>query len=191
MRQVNVEVFRSDELKGKSREKMLQFGREIIRNDYSITLKEDIKYFIEEKYGISTSRLEYNLNYCQGDGVAFYGNLDLDKLQEKNPEITKILDNLEGIDYSIEIQCCSYNYHHKNSMNVVVESNSDNENLLKLREFINSLLREASVDAEYYGYSIIENQESDELVVNYFNANGFEFLKDGTLFDVKIASQSE
>lgn len=97
-------------------------------------LQEQAAYHFQLK----TDELQWSLSYCHGDGVAFYGNLDLDFLcadrKEPMPEkgwpaepsrdrIAAIVYRLKSMhcEVSAHIDGANYHYHHWNSMSARVE----------------------------------------------------------------------
>jgi hypothetical protein len=96
--------------------------------------------FITEKFaeklsdmGYPTDSLEWRLNYSQGDGVAFYGEVDIDKVMKRlehkgydlNYDLYRAIDS-ENLTIIARIYRNSFGYHysHYNTMEVYVDGDS-------------------------------------------------------------------
>lgn len=191
MEQVTINLFSVTELSGLPREKALDFGRRMIDDSFEPSeLTAQIQEMVKDKYGIGTDTCYWRLSCCQGDGVAFYGNLDLDVLRQHDGEIDGIVGRLEGLGFHVGVTIGGKNsrYHHWNSMTVDVEIYHSDENIdteterEELERIILSTLREASREAERFGYDFIDGQKTDECVVDFLEANGYRFRENGTCF---------
>ncbi|HRH45205.1 MAG TPA: hypothetical protein PKY82_26440 [Pyrinomonadaceae bacterium] len=159
-------------------------------------LTEDFKMQLAE-YGFEGLEVYWSLGYCQGDGVAFYGNVDNENLKDKDRQAEKLINRLEaaGDEISIEITGKHGHYHHWNSMSVEIdyESETDEEDLpsrLKIahpvwREsldgYLDEKVKEISRELEKCGYAEIEYRHSDEIIRQELIERGNLYEKDGIL----------
>lgn len=158
-------------------------------------LTEDFKMQLAE-YGFEGLEVYWSLGYCQGDGVAFYGNVDNENLKDKDRQAEKLIKRLEaaGDEISIEITG-KHDHYHWNSMTVEVEyeSETDEEDLpsrLKIarpvwREsldgYLDEKVKEISRELEKCGYAEIEYRHSDEIIRLELIERGNLYEKDGIL----------
>lgn len=202
MREVTVRLYRVGELTGKARERALEAGRKWLDRTFEPSeLTADMRLRVEDEYGVKTEECFWSLSYCQGDGVAFYGRLDLAVLAAKNAEVRSIVARAADIDTTLSVTVRGRNsfYHHWNSMSVEVEDDSgyrytgrddylvDTEataDLLvrELREEVQRVLKEASHAAEELGYETLEAEREDDAVAELLEANGWEFDEYGNEF---------
>ncbi len=158
-------------------------------------LTEDFKTQLAE-YGFADTKVYWSLSYCQGDGVAFYGQVDVENLKEKDSEIRHLIRQLEasGDEISIEITGRNNHYHHHNSMTVEVEFENeiDDEDLpsrLKislpnLREelegYLGDKVKEISRELEKSGYAEIEYRYDENTISHELLDCEHLYEKDGT-----------
>lgn len=154
-----------------------------------------------ESYGFDDVRVEWSLSYCQGDGVAFYGSIDLEKILPKHvDDFTK--DELRRLywlnkEFGVSIETVrnsyGYRYSHANTMDVNIDCDYNiyyrhteqyNEVLQKLEEVVLNDIQSLSHKLEREGYEFIERMESDEVIREFFEYNDdcYEFTEDGTLY---------
>jgi hypothetical protein len=117
----------SEEAKESAIENERNSGRGFDETDAAF-LTEDFQNQLAEK-GFEAVKVFWSLNYCQGDGVAFYGRVYADDLKSKDPEAKKLIERLEkvGDEISIEITGANNWYHHRNSMTVEIDFESEFE----------------------------------------------------------------
>ena len=53
---------------------------------------------LEEEWGIDEAEVSWSLSYCQGDGVSFTANLNLDKVAAKNETVREIVRAVELLE---------------------------------------------------------------------------------------------
>lgn len=165
------------------------------------------EYFEEELHGLGYEDMKvyFSLSYCQGDGVAFEGELiEINKvakrlLNEKEWALYEKLIEDNGVWGKIRLT--NHGYYHWNSMDVEIESDIDNFydweieeigqelykayiDLLKdLQNYMNSDIKDISKRLEKEGYEDIEYKESDEYIIETLENNDhIEFYEDGTIF---------
>lgn len=207
MRVAKVNVYSVKELTGKAKEAAITAGRTWHNETFdSDDLTEDLKEHAEEKHGVIAEECSWRLSNCQGDGVAFYGHINLDALEAKYPEVKKLVEAASMIDNTLIVSSDGKNsrYHHWNSMTVEVEADyghryseryrdQDEDDLEKLdakadklandlRDFAAQVLKDASRDTERYGYQVIDGSNEDESIVELLEANEWEFDENGRVF---------
>lgn len=134
-----VTTYKFNELSEKAKEKAREWYRELDSvyfdaDDFKEhTLVEPAAYH----HRVKTEHCYYSLNYCQGDGVAYYGEFDLDffmavpeheppgggELAADRKHIQEMIRKLQVADVTINITIRGQNerYHHYNSMSVDME----------------------------------------------------------------------
>ena len=89
MQTVQIKTFKFNELEGAAREKALEWGRECCQEDYEFITEIFKEQLIDRGYDLSDIR--WSLGCCQGDGMAFYGQVDLDILAKKDSHVMHLL----------------------------------------------------------------------------------------------------
>lgn len=125
---------------------------------YNMTLCE-----LEER-GIKTGdnfRVYYSLGYSQGDGLCFVGNF-------------------EYHDYIIKVKPSGGMYNHKYSTHFEFYDNElnpvdDSEDFKRVYYDICDKMEKA-------GYEIIEYEQTEEFIEDFFNANEIEFYHNGDIY---------
>ncbi|WPF70251.1 hypothetical protein BCVP_CDS0223 [Bacillus phage BC-VP] len=194
MREEITFVYQYDELKAESKENAVKWFQDTLREEFTIEsehITEDFTSALEEK-GYEGLEVQWSLNYCQGDGVAFYGTLfttDLVKLSERllsDKEYKRLKAIAKGEDFSIEINRCNYHYNHWNTMETYL--NDEHvfgdypkvwELLQKLERAISDDIKEVSKELERKGYEQIEYYFSKEYAIEEIKANEYEFDVNG------------
>lgn len=158
-------------------------------------LTEDFKEQLAER-GFENVEVYWSLDYCQGDGVAFYGRVWTQDLKSKDEQAKSLIERLEkaGDDICIEITGANNHYHHWNSMTVEIEFDSelDDDDLpsrLKIarpiwreqfEEYLSEKVKEISRELERSGYAEIEYQTSEETIRSDLLERGHLYDKDGS-----------
>lgn len=143
-----------------------------------------------EKRGLPVDDIRWSLSYCQGDGMAFYGDIDLDKFLEfyKLRSAWRILFDSGGNErFNFRLRTNNFHYNHYNTMyptldcGVPVGEITEHQES-KAREFREDLLsyaKELSHELEAKGYEILEGFESVSYVEDAINGNEWKFTEDG------------
>lgn len=158
-------------------------------------LTEDFKAQLTV-FGFEETEVYWNLGYCQGDGVAFYGRVYPESLKEKDCQAKRLIDALEaaGDELYIEITGERAHYHHWNSMTVEIEfeNEADDDDLparLKiarpalrenLEEYLAERVREISRELEKSGYAEIEYACDESTVRHELCEREHLYERDGT-----------
>lgn len=180
-----IEVYGISELTGKAKDRALNWARENSIGYEASDITEQIKEYAFDKFGISMNTDCYwSLSYCQGDGVAFYGEIffaDMRRHDEELDRLVGILEESDVIVYGKSGQLGRYN--HWNSMDITVECDSYTEEhektCLKIQECIKRILKEASRECEKFGYKIIDEQNSEEYLTEELENCGALFTQSG------------
>ena len=154
----------------------------------------DLGNYVTEQFAelgvVTDGSVAFSLGHCQGDGVAIYGNLDLEKLAEKDADVKQIVQQAEKIDTLISVRItgeCN-RYHHWNSMTVETEhdrgfnfssrfNDITPENRLKLydradklasrlRQVVDQILKDASKTVEPLAYDWIDQEEECDRLIH-------------------------
>lgn len=195
MRIEQVEIYNYDELTVASKENAVKWFQETLNHEFSYEteyITQDFTSALEEK-GYEGLEVQWSLNHCQGDGVAFYGTLfttELVKLSERllsDKDYKRLKAIAKGEDFSIEINRCNYHYNHWNTMETYL--NDEHvfgdypkvwELLQKLERAISDDIKEVSRELERKGYEQIEYYlTSKEYAEGEIRANEYEFDVNG------------
>ena len=156
-------------------------------------LTNDFASILEEK-GFPIDDIEWRLSYNQGDGVAFYGEVDNDKLINRltDGNLKKKLSELNEeftMVFTITRNQFSNHYSHYNTMDIeyygdpqIDEDDTADEVIDKFMELIIDDVKETSKELESVGYSYIEGVESEESLREFLKDNDYKFNEDGSLF---------
>lgn len=161
----------SDEAKQRVLEDAAQFNMEVFNTDeltanFAETLKE---------YGFPTDKIEWSLGHCQGDGVAFYGDIDLDTYLTKTKQRSKFRRFINA-DATIVRNSWGNHYSHWNTM--TVELDFEHEALM---ESLADDVVKVSRELESRGYAEFDRVSSKEYIEEQIEANEYEFTSDGKL----------
>lgn len=188
------QVFTFAELSEQSKEKAKQdFLSSECRNwKFQDYCKDEVEYLFPN----SGLEFAYSIGCCQGGGWTIYGKLDFSDIMEKFSEkytdkekrtLKWVFD--EFMYYGMEFELSRYNYSFNewdyNSLIDEMEFNCMRNIPYKLierfAEDVNDWMGKFCSDMERYGYEYLYNI-SDEEMEETSDANGWEFLEDGTMF---------
>jgi hypothetical protein len=180
-------LFCANELSEKSLEKAVSDFAEDAVEPSLIT--ENFQTILEEK-GLPGLDVEWSLNCCQGDGVAFYGIVDLDSLSAVSDEWKEIIDGIKKYDpdFSANISRNSYgnHYSHWGTMTVTGEVDSDKPEADKAWEVfekrLTNYIQNISHELEKIGYDEIEHEQGKERFLETAEANDWEFFANGVRY---------
>jgi hypothetical protein len=145
-----------------------------------------------KEWGFPHDQVEWSLGYCQGDGVAFYGTINIPTYLRKTKQTTKFRSLLNSpiVDIRAYIEKNSYGYHysHYNTMSVLVDADfelSATDNQCKLAKLLEESLEEHVVEVsqtlERMGYAKLDYITTREYIVEQIEINEYEFTEDGKL----------
>lgn len=208
MRTVETKIYTLDELAPDARQVAIENQINFLHRDEF--LSEDIQYIMindaELHYNLNLEgmKLEFSLNNCQGDGVAFYGEIEssdlLSMMRHANKNGSEIFEELHieilerFPEISLNISSNSYGYHysHCNTMSISIDyENIDLQGYQILELLGNTMeqfesdlachIREISKHLENCGYQAIENYTSEESAIEHIEANEYEFYSNGEI----------
>lgn len=204
MRQAKVNLYSVNELTGKARDKAIEAGREWHNATFdSDDMTTQLTEYAHEKHGVKSTECNWSISFSQGDGVAFYGTIDLDELAKKHENVKKIIDAAAEIDVTLSVTSEGRNsrYHHWNSMTVSAEHDTgyrysdkyrdEDEGPLEdkadklaneLQEAVADILKAASRDTHSWGEKCVLADSEDDSIVELLEANEWEFDVNGKPF---------
>jgi hydroxyacyl-ACP dehydratase HTD2-like protein with hotdog domain len=204
MRQAKVNLYSVNELTGKAKDKAIEAGREWHNATFdSAEMTEQLKEYAHEKHGVKADDVNWSISFSQGDGVAFYGTIDLDELAKKHENVKKLVDAAAEIDVTLSVTSEGRNnrYHHWNSMSVTAEHDTgyryserfadDDETPLmekadklatELQEAVAEILKAASRDTHSWGEKCVLADSEDSAIVELLEENEWEFDVNGKPF---------
>jgi uncharacterized membrane protein YheB (UPF0754 family) len=184
-------VYALDELTGAARRKAIEnLGRQLSDNYPAEFVTESFRQFIQQDYaGYPTDQIYWSLGYCQGDGVAFYGNCDVKRLairmltEEARKEFSEAIENV-----TIKIDRLGTHYNHWNTMIVEIEDYYVTDLTDRVQKFLNDWqdqlnaeVKEVSRKLEKMGYAEFDYQRSEEVVLEYARENEVDFDENGNI----------
>lgn len=193
MKTIETQVFEFDELTDTAKEKAREWFRNVNQTFFETSvITESFEEQLSE-LGYPTNDIQWSLNHCQGDGVAFYGAINTDGLKklakrlcskQDYRSLTRKRTNLSGdtaIDYieaSIDGRnlCASLSYTFNAFHGVLPAVHTTF--LLAIEQDINETARKLAKD----GYAEIEYQDSAEYIDDAIRANEYTFTVDGHRF---------
>lgn len=178
---ITVAVYEFDELSDKAKEAAIEY----VKAEYGGVDSDYIKEVFEERlkeYGYPTSDIEFRLSYSQGDGVAFYGVFNPVKVLQRLG-FDNEAENLSGSTWVIRRNQFGNYYSHYNTMTLSIEDEEDSQ-FVKIEEAVRQDIVNVSKELEKLGYSMIEDSDSDDSIVEYINANEYLFLENGKIWRV-------
>ncbi len=135
--------------------------------------------------------VEWSLSYSQGDGVAFYGPVDMEIVGKRvlTPEdqaAWKALSDAGDLRVQLTRNSFGHHYSHWNTMTVNVESNEGDSALIeRIEEAVAEDVRKTSRELEADGYKEIEYKLSDATLIEGMQGNADEFYADGRPADTR------
>ena len=201
MRTIQTELYYFNELSEEAKDVVI----ESFQSTYSdcvfgyaeeVLMEEMFKEYLEDK-GYCNMSPEYSLNYSQGDGVRFVGDMDL---RELDYLLIRLLDENQydmliesGIDIELSIKSNSNWYFHEQTMSFYLTSNVDDEYEDGKNEVLNVILdrfskalikdaRNVALELKKIGYKYMEHCLSSENIKDYLDERYIEFSEDGRLY---------
>ena len=198
MRKTNVNVYEFSELSIHVQKKVT----ERYRNELLDLLDDDLKDIMKMEFNNHMHNLNfelaYSLNYCQGDGVSFTGNiegkeelLEFASLVYDNKVPRNIIRLIKwDIIYNVEFVRGSSNYVHKYTVAPAIIDNYNisnsychiNKAITEFEKSINKWYSQVCDTMEKFGYDTKENLYSDDNIKSYIEENECEFFIDGRDF---------
>ena len=191
-----IKIYSYSELSEKAKEKVQQMFLEWKFEDSNI-FTEDCEQNLKSLFPNSNLKVEYSLNYCQGDGFNIYGDLNIEDILKcldfKDDEKEKIKNICVDSDY-IVLHCNTSRYSYsvkfsEDAEDIINNLNSDYDNLSEnnrklLKHFIEKSLNYMEKLDKYFekaGYNFFYETNEEEVKESCEN-NGYEFTEDGNLY---------
>lgn len=198
MRNVNVGVYEFDDLSKAVQDEVIERYRDKLFD----LLDDDLKDIMNMEFNSHVHKLDfklaYSLNYCQGDGVSFTGNiegkeelLEFASLVYDNKVPRNIIRLIKwDIIYNVEFVRGSSNYVHKYTVAPAIIDNYNisnsychiNKAITEFEKSINKWYSQVCDTMEKFGYDTKENLYSDDNIKSYIEENECEFFIDGRDF---------
>lgn len=165
MKTIQVNLYEIDELEGKAKDKAIEWYRNL---DTTPFLADDMRYKLDDLLSkkkikvVHSLDLSYSLSNCQGDGVMFEGLF-------------------EWKHYVIRIKHRGHYYHSK-CKEVIIETNRGHEAKDYVYDDFEVIYQEICGELEKYGYSIIDEANSDDSIIDNIKCNEYTFLSNGVRF---------
>jgi hypothetical protein len=152
-------------------------------------VSEDFAYHLSEEK-LPVDDIRWRLSNCQGDGVAFYGNVDLEEYLTKNKLRTKYRSLIKyNQDYGIGINISKSQsfYDHHNTMTVYVEQEDFSHDptakmyalMGELEDHLVEKVTGLSHLLEKKGYESFEYANSDKVIEEDITCNDYDFEESG------------
>ncbi|MER2007459.1 MAG: hypothetical protein ABS939_08395 [Psychrobacillus sp.] len=212
MREETIKIYKFNELNPEAQKRAIQEYRDSIDWDCeSEIISEGFKIKLNE-LGLPIDDLEWRLSHSQGDGVAFYGDVDMSVISRRlldgeNLSLYELIES-EGFMISASIYRNSFGHHYSHWNTMSVEMNGDSADvitihlydldeddeqwdeklakieslILELEEKISNDIKEVSRELEKNGYEMISYIESDNAIEEAIEANDYEYTEDGSIF---------
>lgn len=195
---VREEIYSFNELSESAKENARQKYLESFREGYMFS--EWIEYDLHEFFPKSDLKVEYSLNYCQGDGLNVYGIFHISDVCEYvrlskgyetlSKKEKRFLNFLGKRDFTIKCSSnCRYTYYTSKvsdiQWNIEYDleseyfSNIPYDTIEKIAKIFDDRLQEYCGIQEKEGYDFFYTADDDE-IVEIWEANQYEgFTKDG------------
>ena len=211
MREVIKKVYKFDELSSEAQGKVIQDYIEGINWDVeSEYILEDFKDSLRE-LGYPDEDVQFSLSHNQGDGVAFYGLVDVSHVAKRlltESDYKFLMDVRDEINlqYAIVRNQYGYHYSHYNTMDIEMELESYSDRIdfddyedddveeelsskieeiaYELKELIKDDIKDVSKELEKYGYDYIDDVTNEDNVKQHLLSEygDFEYYENGKLF---------
>jgi len=191
MKTAEITIYKFNELSESAKETARSWWKESMDIEFD-GITESIQFKLEE-LGLPTEDVQWRLSCCQGDGVAFYGSLDVEEYLVKNKiksKFRKLFDaDKDLLIDNVEIYSNNSHYNHYNTMTVSYnealyngyENSSREQALEDFTDHLQEHIKDLSRDFEKEGYEEIERITSNEAVDESLNFHDFDFTEEGEI----------
>lgn len=177
------------ELSEKVQKKVIEQEQQALGEDLDVDIITDFMRERLHNLGLPEKDIRWRLSYSQGDGVAFYGMIDLEAYLKANKKALGTEDHrsykrLLDKDVRFEIQGANSRYHHWNSMRVELLYSGRLDGKIPMSAYalqgrLQNHVKDLSRELEKEGYEEIEYQTSetmarDHVVERRWHADGSE-----------------
>ena len=210
-RAIQIKVYSYEELSPEAqktaREQWEQDDREAGSEHACEIVNEDFAQAVGEA-GYPTDDIQWSLSYCQGDGMAFYGNEHVDSKMLERLVMERWKPSVDGIDVTevqrlVEISALEFSfsitpnsfgnsYAHFNTMEVEVDLRNYSVDTINdialemlrksLEDFIDEDMRTLSKKLADQGYEVFDGYYEASEIADTLIANEYEFTKDGSFW---------
>jgi hypothetical protein len=192
MKTAEITIYKFNELSESAKETARNWWKESMDIEFE-QITESIQLKLEE-LGLPTEDVQWRLSCCQGDGVAFYGSLDVEEYLVKNKiksKFRKLFDaDKDLLIDNVEIYSNNSHYNHYNTMSISYnealyngyENSSREQALEDFTDHLQEHIKDLSRDFEKAGYEDVESITSNECVDESLVANEYDFTEDGEVF---------
>jgi hypothetical protein len=90
-----IQIFKLNDLSPSAKKNAIENYRDLFHK-YGYEIRDSLRYFFSEmlkEHGLPDEDIRWSLSYSQGDGMAFYGNIEFEKLLSAHPELKESLPN--------------------------------------------------------------------------------------------------
>lgn len=191
MRKMTVEVYTFEELSPKAQGRAIEEYRRQTADDPGgdYQMVTDTMVADLQALGLPSEDLRWRLAHTQGDGVAFYGPVDLDAYLTANKLQGKYagLRDEDGDLVAVNIRKVgSHLDDHYNTMDVEVTPEADltaaqDKLVEELEDHLSEQIKEVSGKLEHSGYEQLEYLNSDEVISDILIDNDYEFYESGEM----------
>ncbi len=195
METAEITIYKFKELSEESKETARNWWKEAFDENDSDNVTQPMKDKLED-IGLPSEDIRWRLSNCQGDGVAFYGSVDVEEYLIANKlktKFRKLFDKDKDLLISnVEINKSSsfHMYDHHNTMSISYNEdfhggydNPSREQALEdFTDHLQDHIKELSKEFAKLGYEEIEYITSDEVVDESLTANDYNFTEDGKVF---------
>lgn len=168
-----IKIYKFEELSEEVKRKVIEEEERAKYENGFYFMREDMEEELQEllkKYKLNNTNnitLYYSLNYCQGDGVCFIGDI-----YYKN----------------IHFEIVKNNHHYNHKYTCTIEYNYTEEEhhraktIEKYQQELENIYYDICDKLEKYGYDYIDYQLSDECIIEDIKMNECEFLENGEIY---------
>lgn len=185
MRIAEVKVYAFDELSPKAKERAIEKARQHLNETWDgDLLKESFKALLEER-GLPTEKIYFSLSHCQGDGVGFYGDVDLETFSKwKNLSLPEGFS--DAFHFIIEKRDNHYDHEYTGYADWEEWGIDRPEDWVGLADGVKLELQEAYRDTSRQlareGYEELDYENSDEYIIEFIQGNDYEYEENGEMF---------
>lgn len=209
MRKIKVvteyELYKYEELNSEAKEKA---KRNYLDNLEPALFTDEVETDLKTVFPNSNLKVQYSLNYCQGDGLSVYGSLDFEDIFNilKGNDYPSLTENIDPFTEK-EIKTLRFYANEKGALNVDINQRypffcdwcynfADNwidtfesdgfsfiqtELIYRFEKAIKTIMRRYCKKWEDAGYKFFYKID-DESMEEMSNDGGLEYLADGTLY---------
>lgn len=194
MRNVELTIYKYDELSDQAKEYVRSYISEYDYSDYNAILDEDFIDYIKTEYTwIDTDdiKINWSCNHCQGDGLSFKADINIKEyLNLFHPDMKASIHDVicNYVNYFSTGNTGRYNYSNINQIDW--EFITYNKPYNRLYNIVDNIRKEIAYKyielcgiLEQRVYDHYEYIQSDEYVKELSDANEYEYYSNGELYN--------